>query len=142
MFCTSGQCLKPIDVRGATIAVSYSTTADVVTDLISEFEHTKHFSFGLTILLVMALPLNLLWNIRITNRQRFGLAVVFCVGVIIIVVAIVRAIFITTKVFKDGVLLTIWSIIESTVCKQHTLSLIPPPFAWDQWPLTLPYLTL
>ena len=64
----------------------------------------------------MALPLNLLWNIRVTKRQRFGLVVVFCVGIIIIVVAIIRAIFITTKVFRDGVLLTIWSIIESTVC--------------------------
>ena len=73
---------------------------------------------------VMALPLNLLWNIRITKRQRFGLVVVFCVGIIIIVVAIVRAVFITTKVFKDGVLLTIWSIIESTVC---TYSASPSP---------------
>ena len=31
----AGQCDKPIDVRGGTIAVAYSTTADVLTDLMS-----------------------------------------------------------------------------------------------------------
>ena len=81
------------------------------------------------LLIVMALPLNLLWNIRITKRQKLGLALVFCVGLIIIVVAIVRAIFITTKVFKDGVLLTIWSIIESTVCT--SLVFVPAPTSYS-----------
>ena len=74
----------------------------------------------------MALPLNLLWNLQVTRKQKAGLAVVFSVGTIIIIVAIARGIEIATRARTDGVLLNIWSIIESGVCKT---SFSDAPFA-------------
>ncbi|KAL8822968.1 MAG: hypothetical protein Q9191_006306, partial [Dirinaria sp. TL-2023a] len=93
-----GKCIKPEDVRGATIAVFYSTAADVATDL-----------------MIMALPLNLLWNLQVTRKQKLGLVIVFSVAVIIICVAIVRAVQIHSTARSDGILLNIWSIIESSI---------------------------
>ena len=65
----------------------------------------------------MALPLKLLYTVKITKQQKLGLAGVFGIATIIIVVAIIRAVEITTRARTDAVLLTFWSIIESTVCK-------------------------
>ncbi|MCJ1468537.1 hypothetical protein MMC07_007166, partial [Pseudocyphellaria aurata] len=93
-----GQCVKPIDLRGTIIAVSYSTTVDILTDV-----------------LIMALPFRLLYSVKITTKQKLGLFGVFGIATIIIVVAIIRAVQITTRARTDAVLLTVWSIIESTV---------------------------
>jgi len=65
----------------------------------------------------MSLPLKLLYSLQITHRQKAGLASVFLLAVIIIVVAIVRASQIGGKLRTDSVLLTVWSLIESTICK-------------------------
>lgn len=59
----------------------------------------------------------MLYNVRLATKQKLGLAVVFALGLIIIVVAIARAIQIGQKTFADGVLLALWGIVESTVCK-------------------------
>lgn len=98
MYFKFGQCVKPIDYRGTVIAVSYSTTVDILTDV-----------------LIMALPFKLLYTVKITTKQKLGLAGVFGIATIIIVVAIVRAVEITTRARTDAVLLTVWSIVESTV---------------------------
>ena len=66
---------------------------------------------------VIALPLNLLYTVRLASKQKLGIAAVFSLGIIIILVAIARAIQISRKSFTDGVLLALWGIIESTVCK-------------------------
>jgi hypothetical protein len=65
----------------------------------------------------MLLPLNMLWNVRLAFKQKIGLAAVFSLGTVIILVAIVRAAKISRTTFSDGVLLALWGIIESTVCK-------------------------
>lgn len=67
--------------------------------------------------LVIALPLNLLYTVRLAPKQKLGLAAVFSIGILIILVAIARAVRISRKAFADGVLLAVWGIIESTVCE-------------------------
>ena len=66
--------------------------------------------------IVIALPLNLLYTVRLAPKQKIGIAAVFSLGIIIFV-AMARAIQISRKAFADGVLLALWGIIESTVCK-------------------------
>ncbi len=58
----------------------------------------------------------MLYNVRLATKQKLGLAVVFSLCLVIIIVAIARAIQICEKTFTDGVLLAIWGIVESTVC--------------------------
>lgn len=69
----------------------------------------------------MALPFRLLYTVQITRKQKLGLVGVFGIATIIIVVALIRAVEVTTKARTDGVLLTVWSVIESTVCKFTTI---------------------
>ncbi|SRR6266536_2924763 len=64
----------------------------------------------------MALPLNLLWKVRISRVEKQGLAAVFSIGFLIIIFAITRAIQIAFTSTSDPVLLALWGIIESTVC--------------------------
>lgn len=64
----------------------------------------------------MSLPLKLLYKLRITWKQKMGLASVFLLAWIMIIVAIVRASQIAGKLRSDSVLLTVWSLIESTIC--------------------------
>lgn len=63
----------------------------------------------------MSLPLKLLWKVRISRSEKQGLAFVFCIGFIIIVVAIVRAVQIAFTSTSDLILLALWGVIESTV---------------------------
>lgn len=65
----------------------------------------------------MSLPLNMLYKARLPFRQKLGLAAVFSLATIIICVAIARAVEISSRTHKDGVLLALWGIIESTVCE-------------------------
>lgn len=71
--------------------------------------------------LVITLPLNLLYTVRLVPKQKLGLAAVFSILIIIILTAIARAVQISRKAFADGVLLALWGIIESTVCKDRRL---------------------
>ncbi|KAL9136777.1 MAG: hypothetical protein Q9175_002014 [Cornicularia normoerica] len=64
--------------------------------------------------LVITLPLNLLYTVRLVPKQKLGLAAVFSILIIIILTAIARAVQISRKAFADGVLLALWGIIEST----------------------------
>ena len=63
----------------------------------------------------MTMPFVLLYKVQITLKQKIGLAAVFGLATIIIITAIVRAIEITTKARIDVLLLSLWSIIESTI---------------------------
>ncbi|CAG8297953.1 unnamed protein product [Penicillium salamii] len=92
-----GQCGKPIDFKGFTIAISYSTSVDIVTDL-----------------LVMSLPLRIIWVAKINVKQKVGLALVFLIGFSIIAAAIVRAVEISgTSTFSDPGALAVWVVVGS-----------------------------
>ena len=59
------------DLRGGTISIIYSTCADTMTDA-----------------MIILLPLHMLSQLQVSKRQKAGLAGVFSIGVINIVVAI------------------------------------------------------
>ena len=65
----------------------------------------------------MTLPLPLLSILQISKKQKLGLAAVFSIGGIIIVVAIIRAVEINGSERTDPVALAVWGLVESTVCK-------------------------
>ncbi|KAK9851057.1 hypothetical protein MYU51_011255 [Penicillium brevicompactum] len=96
-----GQCGQSVDFMGFTIAVSYSTAVDTLTDL-----------------LVMSLPLRIIWVAKINMKQKIGIALVFMIGFTIIAAAIVRAVEITgTSTFSDPGALAVWGIVETSICK-------------------------
>ncbi len=72
----------------------------------------------------MTLPLPLLSILQISKKQKYGLAGVFSIGVIIIIVAIIRAIEINNNERTDPVALAVWGLVESTVCEE------PAPLLW------------
>lgn len=64
----------------------------------------------------MALPLPVLYNLRINSQQKMGLVVIFCLGLITIIFAIVRVIETNaTKTHVDPIWLALWSMIECAV---------------------------
>lgn len=67
------------------------------------------------------MPFVLLYKVQITLKQKIGLAAVFGLATIIIITAIVRAIEVTTKARIDVLLLSLWSIIESTIGRSDCL---------------------
>ena len=75
----------------------------------------------------MAMPFVLLYKVQITFKQKVGLAAVFGLATIIIITAIVRAIEVTTKARADILLLSLWSIIESTIGKCDSLGHVLRP---------------
>lgn len=101
-------CGTPEDIRRADASIKFATIADVVADVI-----------------IMILPLNLLRRLQVSTQQKFGLAVIFSLGTIIIAFAFARLGQVskaTSKMAKnpstvaDGpVLLSMWSHIESSV---------------------------
>ena len=59
----------------------------------------------------------MLYNARLASRQKAGLAIMFSLVAIVSFVAIARAVDLTEGTDKDGILVDLWGIIESTVCK-------------------------
>jgi hypothetical protein len=90
----------------ADLSIKFATSADVVADT-----------------LIMLLPLNLLRKLQVSPQQKFGLAVIFSLGTIIIAFAFARLAQVTKATsnpnptaLSDGpVLLSMWSHIESSV---------------------------
>ncbi|KAL4757797.1 uncharacterized protein BDW70DRAFT_163188 [Aspergillus foveolatus] len=92
------QCVKPIDQKGAEIAIIYSTVVDIVTDL-----------------MIMGFALSIIWSTNISLHQKVGLGAVFSLGLIIIAFAVVRAINITGRSYSDQAGLAVWGIAESSI---------------------------
>ena len=65
--------------------------------------------------MIMLLPLNLIWQIKITTKAKLALVGCFSLGVITITIALVRGVQIATSTAQDVVRLALWSIIESTI---------------------------
>lgn len=64
----------------------------------------------------MALPLRLLWDLRVNKKQKLALTIIFSLGCIIIVFAIVRVVQIRASTnHVDPVWLALWSVIEASV---------------------------
>lgn len=101
-------CSAPEDLIRADASIKFATSADVIADAV-----------------IMILPLNLLRRLQINAQQKFGLAMIFSLGTIIIAFAFARLAQVTkatsnaakdpTTIADGPVLLSMWSHIESSV---------------------------
>lgn len=65
----------------------------------------------------MAMPLRLIYNIKITMRQKLGLVCVFGLGFVMITFAIIRAKQVLVgSYFVNLVLLMVWSTLAASIC--------------------------
>lgn len=90
----------PLDISADVTRVA--TTVDVVTDV-----------------LVMALPIRLLFGLRISVKQKIGIGCIFSLGLIVIVFSVVRLLkvvpLITGSKPAAEVSLACWSMVESSI---------------------------
>jgi len=65
--------------------------------------------------MIMVLPIRILPILRISGAQKQGLALIFCIGFLIIATALVRLSQIITTQRTDPVGLALWGLVESSV---------------------------
>ncbi|KAK1765269.1 hypothetical protein QBC33DRAFT_593369 [Phialemonium atrogriseum] len=98
-FFSFAQCGRPEDVWASNLSVYYSTAVDVFTDLC-----------------IMAMPLRLIYNVRISPRQKVGLVCVFGLCFVMIAFAIIRAKqVLVPQYFVNLTLLMIWSTLAASI---------------------------
>ncbi|MCJ1414658.1 hypothetical protein MMC32_000985 [Xylographa parallela] len=92
-------CQTPRDIYISNLSLYYAMGVDVVCDI-----------------LIMALPLRLLWGLKVNLQQKIALAAIFSLGFIIIAFAVVRVVE-TGATFKhvNPMWLALWSMIEASV---------------------------
>jgi len=95
------KCGASDNVRRSNFSVYFSTAVDVFTDLC-----------------IMAMPLRLLYNLRVSFSQKLGLACVFSLGFVMITFAIIRANqSLAQNEFVHLTLLLIWSTLAASICE-------------------------
>ncbi|KAJ2970132.1 hypothetical protein NQ176_g8332 [Zarea fungicola] len=72
---TAGECNTPRDSRAKSISLWFSLAADLSTDI-----------------LIMAVPLRVLWNLKISRVEKISIGLVFAVGLITMATAIIRSV--------------------------------------------------
>ncbi|KAK4235134.1 hypothetical protein C8A03DRAFT_46662 [Achaetomium macrosporum] len=98
-FFRFAQCAGPQHVWASNFSVYYSTASDVFTDLC-----------------IMAMPLRLIYNIKVSFKQKLGLICVFGLGVFMIVFAIIRANqSLAQQGFVNLTLLMVWSTLAASI---------------------------
>ncbi|KOS16604.1 hypothetical protein ESCO_004936 [Escovopsis weberi] len=76
---TVGECDGPADNRAKLISLWFSLASDLTTDL-----------------LIMAVPLRVVWDIKISRVERISLGFVFAVGLITMITGIIRSVTLST----------------------------------------------
>ena len=98
---TVGACATPRDSKAQIISLYYAFAVDVISDLI-----------------IMALPIGLVWNLKMSRTKKAGIVALFCVGLVAIATAIVRVVSIGVRA-KDSTpsstWLAFWGIIETGI---------------------------
>ncbi|KAI9777321.1 MAG: hypothetical protein M1839_008929 [Geoglossum umbratile] len=96
-----GSCNSDRDEYAQKICLFYALAADLITDI-----------------LIMALPMRLLWNLRISLAEKISVACIFGVGVICMIFATIRVISISEKAATgqaSPTWLALWAVIEDSV---------------------------
>ncbi|KAE9370245.1 hypothetical protein N431DRAFT_343209 [Stipitochalara longipes BDJ] len=96
-FSPEDKCSTPRDEMAKAASLWYSFAADLLTDL-----------------MIMAIPIHILYTIRISTAQKLSAGIVFTVGIITMITGIVRIISMWVNIEKDSVT-TLWSVIEAGV---------------------------
>ncbi|GJN75003.1 hypothetical protein PLICBS_009099 [Purpureocillium lilacinum] len=98
---TAGECATPRDARAKEISLWFSLGADLATDL-----------------LIMAVPIRVLWNLKISFVEKISIGLVFIVGIITMVTAIIRSVSLESSTSAGQVSTTwlmLWAGIEGAV---------------------------
>ncbi|KAG8417174.1 hypothetical protein J3459_012570 [Metarhizium acridum] len=98
---TAGECATARDSRAKDISLWFSLGADLATDL-----------------LIMAVPVRVIWNLRISAVEKISIGVVFLVGIFTMVTAIIRSVSLESSVSSGQVSTTwliLWAGIEGAV---------------------------
>ncbi|KAH8816603.1 hypothetical protein F5884DRAFT_776774 [Xylogone sp. PMI_703] len=92
----------PCSVDSGIAALEVATAIDIASDIS-----------------VMILPLQLLWGLRVSNKQKVGLGAIFSLGLVIVIFAIIRMVEVVRAISHRSpsadVSLSLWSILESAV---------------------------
>ncbi|KAL2163552.1 hypothetical protein VTH06DRAFT_5610 [Thermothelomyces fergusii] len=92
-------CAGPENVWSSNFSVYFSTAVDIFTDLC-----------------IMAMPLRLIYNVRVAPEQKLGLVCVFSLGSVMIVFAIIRASqSLAEQGFVNLSLLLVWSTLAASI---------------------------
>ncbi|KAK0649954.1 hypothetical protein B0T16DRAFT_389911 [Cercophora newfieldiana] len=98
-FFKFNQCAKPEYIWASNLSVYYSTAIDVFTDLC-----------------IMAMPLRLIYNVKVSRKQKLGLVCVFGLCFVMIAFAIIRAKqVLVQQQFVDLKMLMIWSTLTAAI---------------------------
>ncbi|KAK4152409.1 hypothetical protein C8A00DRAFT_34936 [Chaetomidium leptoderma] len=98
-FFAFNKCGGAQNVWSSNFSVYFSTAVDVLTDLC-----------------IMAMPLRLIYNIKVSLKQKIGLVCVFSLGFVMIVFAIIRANqSLAQQGFVNLTLLMIWSTLAASI---------------------------
>lgn len=98
-FFAFNKCAGPRNVWSSNFSVYFSTAVDVFTDLC-----------------IMAMPLRLIYNVKVTLKQKIGLVCVFSLGFVMIVFSIIRANqTLVQQGFVNLTLLMIWSSLAASI---------------------------
>ena len=111
----NNHCNTSKDIFISNLSLYYAMGVDVICDILSEpieFSSSTH-SLPKP---VMALPLRLLWGLKVNSHQKAALAAIFSLGFIVIAFAVVRVVE-TSATFKhvNPMWLALWSMIEASV---------------------------
>lgn len=98
---TVGGCATARDSRAQIISLYYAFAVDVISDL-----------------MIMALPIGLIWNLKLSAVKKAGIIALFCVGWAAIAAAIVRVVSIGVRAGSStpsSTWLAFWGIIETGI---------------------------
>lgn len=74
----------------------------------------------------MAMPLRLIYNVRISSGQKVGLIAVFGLGFVMIAFSIIRANqILVPKAFVNLTMLMLWSTLAATICTSYPVTSCP-----------------
>jgi hypothetical protein len=117
-FFKFGQCNTADDIWSSRMSVYYSTVIDVFTDVCSMCARKGHVGRVLTLSTVMAMPIRLIQNVKISLKQKAGLVCVFSLCFVMIVFSIIRAKqVLVEQYFVNLTLLMVWSTLAATMCE-------------------------
>ncbi|KAJ5407977.1 hypothetical protein N7509_001860 [Penicillium cosmopolitanum] len=98
---TAGECGTARDHRAARISLYFAYAVDILTDLA-----------------IMALPLRLIWNLRMKPRQKLSIGGLFCFGWVCIIVSTIRVVKLgegTATGVPAPSWLALWATIEASI---------------------------
>lgn len=117
-FFKFGRCGAPEDVWASNFSIYFSTVVDVFTDVCSKSASRQT---RLTMLTrpppsVMAMPIRLIYNVKISFKQKAGLVCVFGLCFVMIAFSIIRAKqVLVQQAFVNLTLLMVWSTLGASV---------------------------